>query len=263
MRRQATPLGAASLLRTALAVSAIALPAGSLMAQDLTSDRPDFTESAVIVRRVQLETGYTFTRAGASDQHSFGEVLFRLGVARRIELRLGANSYVRERSGGQTVDGLEDFSLGAKLGLTREPGVAIIVTAGMPTGSAVLGGGHGVEPEILLAVERDLSERFSFGTNASIASVPEAASRTALLSGSAVVGYSADTRTGMFGEFYGTRVLNGISSARDHSVYVDGGMTYGVTENFQLDARIGARVGARLTPGSEWFVGIGAVRRWR
>ena len=62
--------------------------------EPLESDRPDFTDSSTTVgyQRLQIESGYTFTRAIAGnpthDAHDLPELLVRYGVAERLELRL-------------------------------------------------------------------------------------------------------------------------------------------------------------------------------
>lgn len=94
---------------------------GAAAAQEpapLVTDRPDFTESTETVPagRVQFEGGYTPLRSGGVDEHAIGEVLLRLGVSGRTELRLGLNSFLVARVPGEpTSTGLEGASLGANM----------------------------------------------------------------------------------------------------------------------------------------------------
>jgi hypothetical protein len=124
-------------------------------AQELTSDRPDFTESVVVVSRPQLESGYTMTRTEGITRHAIGELLLRLGITHRVELRLSANSYVLTRGAGTETGGIEDAGVGAKLSLS--PRAALIAGVGVPTGGDAETA-DGVVPEVLLSVEQPLSE---------------------------------------------------------------------------------------------------------
>src|SRR5690606_35418638 len=105
---------------------------------DLVSDRPDFTESAVAMARcmVQLETGYSYGRDGGDTSHSIGEMLFRAGIGRGVELRVGLNSYRVTQIGDVTESGIEDAAIGAKVhiggGRGALPAAALIATVGVP-----------------------------------------------------------------------------------------------------------------------------------
>src|SRR5690606_15296247 len=86
----------------------------------LVTDRPVSTESAVAVSRPQLESGYTLTRGGGAREHALGEVLVRLPLVARFELRLGLNSHLWTRNaGGVEAAGFEDASVGGKLVLAE------------------------------------------------------------------------------------------------------------------------------------------------
>ena len=58
-------------------------------AQDLITDRPDITESAVTVpfHFVQIETGYQYNKDGLNSAEHFGATLIRFGLTSNIELR--------------------------------------------------------------------------------------------------------------------------------------------------------------------------------
>ncbi len=217
----------------------------------------------MVVSRPQLESGYTFTRTDGVSRHSVGELLLRLGVSRHVELRVGANSFVVTRArtftetgtGAINTTAVEDISLGAKVGLS--PDAAIIITAGLPTGSASETA-DGVVPDILLSLSRDLGEIASVGLNSSVASQPGPGGRRAEASGSIAFGLGVSATTGLFAEAYGTRVLGAKNALRPHSVYADAGITRKLTPDVQLDAR----VGRRLNADAEWFAGVGLVTRW-
>lgn len=63
--------------------------------EPLISDRPDFTESTSTVHpgEVQAEGRYTFSQVSDERSSAAGELLVRIGVTRRAELRLEPGSY--------------------------------------------------------------------------------------------------------------------------------------------------------------------------
>ena len=92
----AVPLLATLLLLLAMAPAATA--------QDLVTDRPDFTESAVTITpgRVQVEAGASVAEADGTEALAVGELLVRIGLTERWELRLAPGSYERVEPGAST-----------------------------------------------------------------------------------------------------------------------------------------------------------------
>lgn len=242
----------------------------------LVGDRPDFTESASVVGRLQLETGYTYEDAGSSDVHTVGELLLRVPAARRLELRIGVPSWswmdAGEDTGGgeaplppgeEPADGprgMTDASLGVKVGL-REPGpdgggpaVALLAGTTVPTGGDV--GSDGLHPGGLLAADMDLSDRVSLAANAGVASAEEEAGiRYAELSGSLALGVGLTEEVGLYLEGYGF-VPTG--DGPGSSAVVDGGLTWLAGPDLQLDLRLGTGLSG---PSPDLIFGTGVV--WR
>ena len=231
-------------------------------AQGLESDRPDVTEVASVVRRLQIESGYTFTRAADTDLHTFGELLFRIGMTRNAELRIEANSFMVERlrNSGTSSSGISDVGLGMKVHLMDAPSAAVIFGASLPTGSGP-GDGGAVSPEIVAVLEPSLgSERIGAGFNLGVTSEETAGERQTLLFGSAVLGLDVAPRTGVYLEsFFNQRLGGAATPGPGRSIGFDGGMTYSLSADLQLDARVGGVVEGP----AEWFFGVGLVRRIR
>src|ERR1044072_7018456 len=122
----------------------------------IVTDRPDFTESALVVPlfRRQLETGFTFECASGADTLTLPEALFRYGVARTWEIRLGSPDF--QRTAG--LQGWGDSYVGAKhqLGPIGSYDVAVILATTVPTGRAAMSARR-FEPEWNLCVSRDLT----------------------------------------------------------------------------------------------------------
>src|SRR5688572_16888449 len=89
----------------------------------IVTDRPDFTESSVVVplRRLQLETGFTQSWAAGSKSFTAPEALFRYGIAQKLELRVGLPNWTLQRDGSTSQTGWSDLYLGTKLQLGPTP----------------------------------------------------------------------------------------------------------------------------------------------
>jgi hypothetical protein len=243
---------------------------GTLRAQEadtpepLVTDRPDFTESAVTIHpgRVQLELGYTFTRSGAEERHSFGELLVRVGALGWLEGRLGLNSLALTRAPEGNREGLEELRVAGKAILYRRnedtppavPQTALLFGADLPTGS----GGEGeekVQPGATLALQWDLPGRLGLGSNLgwTYRTSGDTSFHEAVASASLGVGLTG--RLGAFFEHFGFYPENEGGSATH---FLNAGITFLVSSAFQLDWRIGAGL---QDPDPNWFTGLGAGLR--
>lgn len=229
----------------------------------LVTDRPDFTESAETVdrRRIQLEAGYTFTRSGEVHEHALGEVLVRIGILDRLELRVGLNSYAWLDGPDVDDSGYEDPSVGAKIALAPppdrpgwRPAAAILVGTTVP-GVGDLGE-DAWQPEAKLAVGWDLSESASLGSNVGYTHASEEGSEFDQASASLALGFDIAGPASGYVEAFGFA-----PAARDgdDAAIVNGGVTWLLHPDLQLDARLGAGLN-REAP--DFFVGVGVARRW-
>ena len=230
----------------------------------LVTDRPDFTESAITVQpgRIQLESGYTFSRENDVTTHAIGEVLARIGLVSRLELRLAVNSYgfTDDASGNQR--GFEDFFVGAKIGIVEaapgfnllRPGVALLVGTSVPMGQEGFGG-EGVWPEVRLALGWGVTRRLSVGSNLNAASVQIDGDRFGQFSGSLALGYALAERWGAYLEYFG--FASSKTRGLDNS-FLNGGLTLLANNDLQFDARVGVGLS---DPNVNYFLGFGFA--WR
>ena len=260
---------AMSLLLTIL--SSVVLPFDALAQETgsppMVTDRPDATESAVTVAVgvFQLESGYTFDKVDDVKTHSLGEILLRVGVADILELRFGINSYQWARGQAGINHGLQDSTVGLKLRLLdnegktgiRSPQVAVLASTSVPTGSSLMSQNK-IEPEMRLSLSWDLNERLALGTNFSYSYTNEVAVDTRSHEAGATLslGIALTNSWGAYAEYFGayTMVRNG---PREN--YVNGGVTFLIESDFQLDARIGYGLNGLE---DDFFVGFGSAVRW-
>jgi hypothetical protein len=232
----------------------------------LVTDRPDRTESSEIVppRFVQLEVGWTHTKfedgEPGAEIDSFPETLVRIGLSRRVELRLGHGGY-------QWLDvdeeGWADASIGLKVALVPErgarPQMAILGEVAVPTGDDPFTANE-FDPSFRLTFSNTLTERLSLGYNVGVVAL----TREELLDEDTLtsfiwtvsLGISATDRLGLFVELFGA---TGLSLDEGAVTSADGGLTYRVRDNFQLDLSFGAGI-SELAP--DWFAGAGLSYRF-
>jgi hypothetical protein len=246
-------------------LATVALVAPAVVAQELppiVSDRPDFTESAETVPRahVQLEGGVTSERADDSDALTVGELLARVGLSPRWELRVGAPTWERiDPDGAADASGFGDPSLGAKLRLTDPEGdgvaAAVIFGTTLAAGDEEIGADD-AEPFVNLALSRDVSPSMALAGNAGYTRASDPEGSYGRVSASLSLGVALTATTGAFVEAYG---FSEEAKDGDTSTYADGGVTWLVRPELQLDARIGTGLSGNDV---DLFAGVGFVRRW-
>ena len=208
-------------------------------AQDLVTDRPDFTESTAVVPlgAVQAELGTTWERAGAHDAVSGPELLVRWAPFRNLELRFGAPDYVSAGS----ASGYTDPTLGLKvpLGPVGGWGLAAIATVLVPVGDRTQSGGR-LDPARL-------------GLGAQAGATWDTAAGHLDLAATLVAGADLTERFGAFLEL----AADGLQD--DPALVLHHGYTYGLGPDVQVDVH----AGVGLTDAApDVLVGVGlSVRR--
>lgn len=268
----ARPLAAArALVPVALLLTGACVAPSGAPRSPIVTDRPDFTESAVTVPggSFQVEAGATYEEAAGADATTVGEILLRAGLRERVELRIGLPSYAHESipvppQGRFDDDGFTDVVLGAKLALHSPaegasravPTVGLIVGSSFPTGTGGLDAG-GPQPEAKLLLAWSLTDRVSLSSNLNWAHVEERGDASySEPSASLSLGLGLTETVGSYLEAFA------FAPSYDDAprpAYLNGGLTWQLNPDFQLDARVG--VGVADAPDSH-FVGIGLSRRF-
>lgn len=231
---------------------ACAAPAAAQEAP-LVTDRPDFTESAVVVPLggVQVEAGATVEFANDAEVISGPELLVRWAPVERLELRFGAPDYL----GGTGVSdgGFGDPSLGlkAQFGPLNGWDLGAIATVSIPVGDDAFST-NAVDPELIFTAGRDLSSWASLGGQ--VQAERDGSANVWTVGGTVVLGLGLSERIGTFVEVASSAPDGGASTTFLHHGY-----TFLVTPTVQLDVH----GGPGLTDASpDAFVGAGlSVRR--
>jgi hypothetical protein len=251
---------------------------GSDALEPLITDRPDFTEStdAVQTGHVQLEGGYTFSldreRRERERAHTLPEALLRIGLFHDFELRLGWEGYSftdgqfenRTRAGRRVnredwSQGANDVTVGVKYKFFEQhglhPHVGMIAQLSAPSGSAELTSGD-VDPEVKWLWAYDLSEKWGLAGNLNIGVPSDEKGRFVQASASISAAYSWTERFGSYLEYYGF-----YPNARDADCAhtLNGGVTFLVHNDFQIDLRVGAGANEEA---DDFFAGVGFGYRW-
>ena len=246
-----------------LAVFPLSLAAADV---ELEGDRPDFTESANVVPfgSFQLEGGYTYSASDDVKEHAFGELLLRIGVWHRLELRLGINSMNWSDDGTDKEFGKDDPSLGFKIQILHgseqfhffRPDMSLIVGTSIPVGTDEFTG-EKWQPEAKLCVSWGVTDWFSFGTNLNYTYAYDTAKNDwfSQFSGSLVLGFSITSELGAYGEYI---VFAPEAKGSGSANYLSTGLTWLVTKNVQVDGRFGIQV----HDDYDYFTGIGFIFLW-
>jgi hypothetical protein len=188
----------------------------------------------------------------------------RYGVVDRLELRFGLPTLSTQLAGGAETN-LTDPELGAKIALWQErgwrPEAALLVGTTLPLGSNDLSS-HRFDPAFRFSFGHTLPRSFSLGYNLGAAweTAPEAdgsgRDTRSRFEYTAALGYDFTDRWGGFVELFGDGPL---SDAGGPAHSLDGGLTYLLRENLQLDFAAGLGLSSEAP---DWFVTAGLSVRF-
>jgi hypothetical protein len=235
----------------------------------IVTDRPDFTEASSPVGAgvLQAEMGYTYYYDGAASPHTsshvYPELLLRAGVlADWLELRV-AQTLVAFDEPGNSSTGFADTYLGVKLGIVPQKGLlpelSIVPQLTVPTGTPeeradnVLYGVNflyswSILSDSYLGASTQLNQREGEDGGEIYTSFAQAL----------VTGTRWDSHWGSYVEWFALFADSAIGGEDVH--YANGGITYLLTKDIQLDVRFGTSLQDRF--GEEIFSGAGLSVRY-
>lgn len=217
--------------------------------RELSTDRPDVTESAYTVDAGHVQIEWTlagFTRNGSEESFTLGETNFKLGLTNRLDLQIVAPLYTRVRGGPE---GFGDLTVRAKANLWGNDGgktaCAIMPFIKLPTAANGLGN-DAVEGGIILPIAVELPAGWGLGAMAEVDFLDGATEWI----GSATFSHAIAGDLSGYVEF-----VSVTSSREDWAAYLDLGLTFGIGKNVQLDAGVNIglnRAAEDVTP----FIGL-------
>lgn len=240
---------------------------------ELITDRPDQTESSTTVpyESIQIEAGWTHSERYDDDFETdvLPETLLRYGLAGKLELRFIYAGYfwvnaVSTEAGAQDNEGSGDIAVGFKIKLWDEedwiPEAAFMSHLGMLAGKGLFSSKR-FDPDYRLAFWYTLSDRYSFGYNlGQVWSTEEDADgdrdTRPEFQYTAALGIGLSDEFGCFVEFFGD-IPTGSSDGPAN--YFDGGFTYLVANNLQLDVSSGLGLSDNA---DDWFLAAGSSIRF-
>ena len=228
-------------------------------AEKLVTDRPDFTESSIVVPvgSFQFEGGLTW-ESSAGDVRSFSgpEFLLRWGLTSRMEVRIGLPDYVGVWN-GQNQSGFADPSIGTKLQLgpiAEGWDLATVVTVSAPAGEAGFSS-DGWDPSVILTTGGGIGGTWSLGSQVFGELATNGEDRELFWGGTLVLGTSIGSQgiTGSFFELAATIPEEGTTAVSFHHGYI-----HLLTETLQLDVHGGFGL---TETAPDFFIGAGMVYR--
>lgn len=242
-------------------------PAADPRSEPLVTDRPDFTESALTIPKglSQAEFGTTFAESGGDDENGFGELLLRIGLNKKTELRVGVPTYLTTRAAADSgrSSGFADASLGFKFSLAsagdrlglRQFDVGLIVATTLPTGSSAYREKK-LQPGAKLLLATAWTEKIAVSANLNYDYVSETGEQFGEVSSSLSFGFVLSERTGAYLEYFG---FYPAGDGRDDTNFLNTGTTYLLSNDLQLDARVGKGLNRNQ---DDYFIGAGASVRF-
>ncbi|WP_378187086.1 transporter [Aquimarina sp. W85] len=215
--------------------------------ENLITDRPDQTESAVTVPKnhVQIETGAAYQDYGndtfREQSFTYNTTLLRYGILNTMELRLGwsfteIETEINQTKTANVLSGFSPLSIGAKIEISEEstwkPKIALLTNLYLPFSASTdyKPETTGVDLFMLFAHTLNESSNLSYNLGASWGNdSPEAIYKYTLS-----YGHSLTDAIGFYAEVYGQ-----LPEKNKASHFWDAGFTYLITSTIQLDATVG------------------------
>lgn len=235
-------------------------PTPRALLRDMSTDRPDTTESAYTVDAGHFQIELSFAdfsydeRDGVTTRAlAAAPVLVKAGLFHNVDLQLGLDPYTTihtEDSGvSDTINGFGDTIIRLKVNLwgndEGETALAIMPFIKLPTADDNLGNDE-VEGGLIVPFAISLPDEISVGLMAELDFNRNASDDgfDLVFVHTATIGRPLWDELGGYLEYAGFADLNGDA---DYAAYFDTGLTYALTSDFQFDA--GLRLG--LTDASD------------
>jgi len=218
----------------------------------INTDRPTQSFSPFVMPKggVQIEAGFLSEKpsTGLNFNVVIYNALLRFGVTEKIEFRVTQN-YIGIRSDGSSLgDGFSPTTLGTKIQIIEQAGwvpqIGLIGSITLTNGDDLFAPLEPIQ-DVRLLFQNDLTELVALAYNYGVTWQDGESLNTY----SITVGYSVSGQVGLFIEPYG---FFGKNFSADHRL--NGGVTYLVSDNFQLDFSGGNGISQR---SPDFFISFG------
>lgn len=228
----------------------------------IATDRPSFSDTPGIIPmgRWQLESGYTFNKAGDSEFQTIGELLLRFPLNAQLELRLSNLGFGRANASGGGAQGLLDPILGVKYrfqsGVSgKTPDLAFVVQTTLPLGSTDFRVRRS-QPTIKFAGYYQIDSVNGTGWNVVYSSLGPSGGAFDQWAISGYWSRTINAKTGAFIEIYH---LMPVSNGGPNATFADAGISYLLDKATQIDFRVGSGFNQKR---DGWFIGAGIAFRF-
>lgn len=219
--------------------------------RDMSTDRPDATESPITVDagHFQIESSffdYSRDRADGvkTEVWTFGSLNLKAGLLNNVDLQVVLDSHIEEttRAGGvkEIVSGFGDIQTRLKINFWgnddgRSTALGLMPFVKIPTGTDVSNGKW--EGGVILPFSSDISERVGLGLmlEADFVYDEDKGGYTTEWVHTAVLGFEITDKLGAFVEYIG---VAGSEGQFDYQAGAQTGITYAVTDNLMFDCGV-------------------------
>ena len=201
----------------------------SSLYSQLTSERPDQTESSLVLSKghVQIETGISI-----EDSESNINTLFRIGIIDGIEMRLNSNYLINDDISNLKKSSFSDFEVGAKFKILDKDNnrikIGFLTHLSVPTAPEIFSyNEYGLLSRLLVShdIKNDSQIAYNIGYN-----------KYNNYDGQFIYTLVYGKSLGSFGVFF---EIFGEESSNNSNLNFDSGITYLVDNDKQLDLSIG------------------------
>lgn len=224
-------------------------------AQELITDRPDYTESpySVSFRKVQLESGINYQRISDLSELSFPNLLTRLGLGKNLELRINIPGWSKFTNSKMFFN---DIGIQLKYQFLSDDifiPMAFLFITNFPTGADEVSVGK-FEYGVKYAFAFDINKFLGLGINFGAISTTIDDKQIIISSASMSLGIGISEKVGAFFELFAE-----IPNKQIWQPNVDGGFTFLVTPDIQLDFYAGKGLNNN---SPDFFIGSGLSVRF-
>ena len=212
-------------------------PASSAAGGPIATDRPDTTNSSVVVPvgSLQNENGLNVSRRDGADVFDGSNSRWRLGIAPCLEVLVDLPNYVGTFRGNGP-SGFGDVAPAVKWQISPVPGkidLSITAGAGLPTGAAAIAG-RGVQPYLQFPWSVELHDGWSITGMVTNFFTPDDPLNRFSNQSTFVIEREFGERSFLFVEYVGDFPLKG-----DPAHLFNSGGGYRITDTQQIDFHIG------------------------